>query len=78
MFEAPNHNRDSLTLTLMLNTSVVGNSSKIRCYFDLNVIPISGEHEDSETATLILTDSELQNLIIIEILWRITLESMAS
>jgi hypothetical protein len=60
IFAAPKlHSRDNLILTLMLNTSVDRKNSKIRCYFDLNVIPISGEHEDSQSATLILTDGEL-------------------
>jgi hypothetical protein len=60
------YNRDSLTLTLMLNTSVVGNSSKIRCFFDLNVIPLSDEHEDSENATLILMDGEIYSKFFME------------
>ena len=47
----------------MLNTSNANNSSKVRCYFDLNVIPSSGEHEDSEIATLILMDGELQSIL---------------
>ena len=53
------HGRDQLILTLMLNTSEVRNSSKIRCYFEFNGISSTGEHEDSESANLVLMDGEL-------------------
>ena len=62
-FISTHHNHDNLSMSLMLNTSNANNSSKVRCYFDLNVIPSSGEHEDSEIATLILMDGELQSIL---------------
>ena len=46
-------------MTLMINTSEARNISKVRCYFDLNIIPPSPEHKDSDNATLILIDGEL-------------------
>ena len=53
------YNYNELSMTLMLNTSEVHNSSKVRCLFDINIIADSVEHVDSYTATLIIMDSEL-------------------
>ena len=54
------YSHSNLSMSLMLNTSNDRNNSKIRCNFDHNVVPSSGEHVDSEAATLILMDGELQ------------------
>ena len=59
MFMPSQYKYNELTMTLMLNTSEVHNSSEVRCYFDINIIPASVEHMDSYTATLIIMDSEL-------------------
>ena len=53
---------NNLSMSLMLNTSNARNNSKVRCNFGLNEIQHSGElkHVDSEAATLIFMDGELQ------------------
>lgn len=57
------HSCDNLSMILMLNTSNASNGSKVRCYFDLNEIFSINEHEDSEIASLILMDGELQSIL---------------